>query len=68
MPRQKRDRDRWESDLLLNVVIAHMAFSNTQDAANRKKAYDRFTGAVAQLYQFVVNEESEVSEPERTHS
>lgn len=53
-----RNRDRWEADLLLNVVLAHMAFSSTKDYRVRKMAYDRFKGTVHQLYQFVTAEDS----------
>jgi hypothetical protein len=52
-----RNRDRWEADLLLNVVFAHMAFSSTKNIKGRKMAHDRFKNAVRQLYEFV-NEDS----------
>jgi hypothetical protein len=52
----KRNRDRWEADLLLNVVFAHMAFSSTKDRGGRKMAHDRFSDAVHELYQFVTRE------------
>jgi hypothetical protein len=60
----QRDRDRWEADLLLNVVIAHIAFSNSPDAVSRKKAYTRFRSMVNQLYQFVIGEPPQGSEPD----
>lgn len=55
----KRNRDRWEADLLLNVVLAHMAFNSTKDSRGRQMAYDRFKGTVRQLYEFVTAETSE---------
>jgi hypothetical protein len=67
MPRAKvtahveaqRNLDRWEADLLLNVVFAHMAFRSTEDYSGRKVAHDRFRQAVGLLYQFVTTEDSD---------
>jgi hypothetical protein len=55
----QRNLDRWEADLLLSVVFAHMAFRSTEDHSGRKTAHDRFTQAVVQLYQFVTAENSD---------
>jgi hypothetical protein len=55
----QRNLDRWEADLLLNVVFAHMAFRNTEDFRSRKVAHDRFKQAVWQLNQFVTAENSD---------
>jgi hypothetical protein len=52
----QRNLDRWEADLLLNVVFAHMAFRCTEDFRGRKVAHDRFKHAVGQLYRFVTAE------------
>ena len=54
----KRNRDQWEADLLLNVVLAHLAFTSTKDSRGRQMAYERFKGTVRQLYQFVTAENS----------
>jgi hypothetical protein len=55
----QRNLDRWEADLLLNVVFAHMAFRSTEDYSGRKVAHDRFKQAVVQLYQLVTAENSD---------
>ena len=55
----KRNLDRWEADLLLNVVFAHITFRSTQDSKGREVVHDRFAGAVRQLYQFLTTEYSE---------
>jgi hypothetical protein len=55
----QRNLDRWEADLLLNVVFAHMAFRSTEDHNGRRVAHDRFKGAVHHLYEFVTTESSE---------
>ena len=54
----KRNRDRWEADLLLNVVFAHMAFRSTKDYREREAAHYRFKDAIRQLHQFVTAENS----------
>lgn len=54
----QRNLDRWEADLLLSVVFAHVAFRSTEDYRGRKVAHDRFKRAVCQLYQFVTAENS----------
>ena len=46
-------RDRQESDLLLNVVFAHMTFGNTRREPDREFAHHRFIEAVRTLYQFL---------------
>jgi hypothetical protein len=58
----KRIRDRWESDLLLNVVFAHMAFSSTKDSVRRDTAHQRFKNAVRELHVFLTSEEEENAE------
>ncbi len=55
----QRNLDRWEADLLLSVVFAHMAFRSTEDYSGRKAAHDRFKQTVVQLYQFVTAENSD---------
>jgi hypothetical protein len=55
----QRNLDRWEADLLLSVVFAHMAFRSTEDYSGRKAAHGRFREAVVQLYQFVTAENSD---------
>jgi hypothetical protein len=54
----QRNLDRWEADLLLNVVFAHMAFRSTEEYRGRKLAHDRFKQDVCELYQFVTAENS----------
>jgi hypothetical protein len=55
----QRNLDRWEADLLLNVVFAHMAFRTTEDSSGRKVAHDRFKQAVGRLYELVTAENSD---------
>jgi hypothetical protein len=55
----QRKLDRWEADLLLNVVFAHMAFRSTEDYRGRKVAHDRLKQTVCQLYQFVTADDSD---------
>ncbi len=55
----QRNLDRWEADLLLSVVFAHMAFCSTENYPGRKAAHDRFRQTVVQLYQFVTAQNSE---------
>jgi len=55
----QRNLDRWEADLLLNVVFAHMAFRTTADYSGRKVAHDRFKQAVGRLYELVTAENSD---------
>lgn len=62
-----RNRDRWEADLLLNVVFAHMAFSSTKNVKGRKMAHDRFKNAVRQLFEFVNEEGAEEETAEGAH-
>lgn len=64
----KRKRDRQESDLLLNAVLAHMAFSSAKDYVGRKMAHDRFKDAVRVLLQFVTAQDLEAEEFEGAHS
>lgn len=52
----QRNLDRWEADLLLSVVFAHMAFCSTEDYSGRKVAHDRFRQTVVQLHQFVTTQ------------
>jgi hypothetical protein len=55
----QRNLDRWEADLLLNVVFAHMAFRTTGDGSGRKVAHDRFKEVVSRLYELVTAENSD---------
>lgn len=60
----QRNRDRWEADLLLNVVFAHMTFRSTEDHSGRKAAHKRFEQALTELHEFVTTENSdEATEP-----
>ena len=52
----KAKHERWESDLLLNVVLAHMAFASASDEQVRNIAHDRFVSAIRKLYEFVAPE------------
>ncbi len=54
----RRIRDRWVSDLLLNVVFAHMAYSSAKDASRREAAKLRFKNAVRELSNFLTSEEA----------
>jgi len=54
-------RDRQEADLLLNVVLAHMAFSSAKDGPGRQVAHDRLVEAVRILYEFVAAKNVEVA-------
>lgn len=54
----QRNLDRWEADLLLSVVFAHMSFRITEDFSGRKAAHDRFRQEVVRLYEFVTAENS----------
>ncbi len=56
-PHQQRRRDRRESDLLLNVVLAHMSYSSAKDVASRRVARERFEQAVHLFYDYVITEE-----------
>jgi len=56
-PQLRRSRDRRESDLLLNVVMAHMAYSSAKDFTSRKAARDGFEEAVQLLYDVVMADE-----------
>jgi len=47
-------RDRREADLLLNVVLAHMAFHSAKDLRTRRLERDRFTAAVQIFHEFVM--------------
>ena len=55
----QRNLDRWEADLLLSVVFAHMAFRSTEDHSGRKAAHDHFKQTVVQLYQFITADTSD---------
>jgi hypothetical protein len=55
-PKQVPNRDRRESNLLLNVVFAHMAFSSAKNGEDRKKTHLRFKDAVRTLHQFMETE------------
>ena len=55
----QRNLDRWEADLLLNVVFVHIAFRSTEDYQGRKVAHDRLKQAVGKLHQFVTTEDSD---------
>jgi hypothetical protein len=46
-------RERREADLLLNVVLAHMAFHSAKDPIARKMERERFTEAARKLHEFV---------------
>jgi hypothetical protein len=46
-------RDRKESDLLLNVVFAHMAFGSAKSEPDRDVAHNRFKEAVRILYRYL---------------
>jgi len=47
-------RDRREADLLLNVVLAHMAFHSAKDLRTRRSERQRFTTAVQIFHDFVM--------------
>lgn len=48
-----RSRDRRESDLLLSVVFAHMAFGSARSESDRRTAHRHFEEAVSALYRFL---------------
>lgn len=50
-------RDRRESDLLLEVVLAHMAYNSRADRELRAKAHANFEEAVRKLERFLSSEE-----------
>ena len=52
-------RDRRESDLLLEVVFAHMAFSSSKNHRQRLEAHSRFREAVRVLHEFMDEEKRE---------
>lgn len=63
-------RDRRESDLLLDAVLAHMAYNSGADRDLRAKAHADFKQAVRRLEQFLSSEETaaptEIRAPERS--
>ena len=51
--------DRRKSDLLLNVVIAHMAFNSGKTYRQREESHTRFREAVRILHEFMAEERQE---------
>lgn len=56
----QRTRDRWESDLLLQVVRTHLACCSARDEHARNEAHDRFKSAVGELHRFLFAEAVEL--------
>ena len=64
----RSQRDRREADLLVNVVLAHMAFHNARDATRCKIERERFKAAVLQFHDFVLGVDPQMRTLATPHS
>lgn len=53
-----RPGSRRESDLLLEVVLAHLAYDSAKTDQDRQAARERFVARVRTLYDFITGEEA----------